>query len=68
MHLFYAVCIHLTVALILLLSQNKAERKLTREQALLKKNPVAIKEELDKLEAMGTCSPPAAADVTPVLR
>lgn len=38
----------------LLLLQNKAERKVTREQALLKKNPVAIKEELDKLEAMGT--------------
>lgn len=34
-------------------AQNKAERKVTREQTLLKKNPVAIKEELDKLEAMG---------------
>lgn len=33
--------------------QNKAERKITREQALLKKNPVVIKEELDKLEEMG---------------
>ncbi|CDJ58427.1 hypothetical protein EMWEY_00050560 [Eimeria maxima] len=33
--------------------KNKAERKITREQALLKKNPVVIKEELDKLEEMG---------------
>lgn len=29
---------------------------MTREQALLKKNPAAIKEELDKLEAMGLFS------------
>ncbi|KAL8271368.1 hypothetical protein Esti_004702 [Eimeria stiedai] len=32
--------------------KNKAERKVTREQTLLKKNPAAIKEELDKLELM----------------
>ncbi|KAL8441673.1 hypothetical protein Emag_006965 [Eimeria magna] len=32
--------------------QNKAERRVTREQTLLKKNPAAIKEELDKLELM----------------
>ncbi|OEH75077.1 hypothetical protein cyc_07593 [Cyclospora cayetanensis] len=38
--------------------KNKAERKITREQALLKKNPVAIKEELDKLEALAKAGQP----------
>ncbi|CDJ32685.1 uncharacterized protein EMH_0013320 [Eimeria mitis] len=43
--------------------KNKAERKITREQALLKKNPVVIKEELDKLEEMGVFPYAAAAAV-----
>ncbi|CDJ63933.1 hypothetical protein ENH_00055110 [Eimeria necatrix] len=43
--------------------KNKAERKVTREQALLKKNPVAIKEELDKLEALGKENCAAAESV-----
>ncbi|CDI74110.1 hypothetical protein, conserved [Eimeria praecox] len=38
--------------------KNKAERKITREQALLKKNPVVIKEELDKLEEMARSGQP----------
>lgn len=47
----------------LVCEQNKAERKVTREQALLKKNPVAIKEELDKLEALGKENCAAAESV-----
>ena len=45
--------------------QNKAERKITREQALLKKNPVVIKEELDKLEEMGEQAYVAAVALLP---
>ncbi|CDI76198.1 hypothetical protein, conserved [Eimeria acervulina] len=45
--------------------KNKAERKITREQALLKKNPVVIKEELDKLEEMGEQAYVAAVALLP---